>query len=82
MYNVAYILVLPFKVQNIAKAEFFFNTVPRFNISFHCYQIIGRQCLGLCQKNHQKDGLFSIKICLLNHRKFDKMQEGSSEEAK
>ena len=25
---------------------------------------------------------FSIKIYLLNHRKFDKMQEGSSEEAK
>ena len=25
---------------------------------------------------------FSIKICLLNHRKFDKMQEGSSKEAK
>ena len=25
---------------------------------------------------------FSIKICLLNHRKFVKMQEGSSEEAK
>ena len=27
-------------------------------------------------------GFFSIKICLLNHRKFDKMEEGSSEEAK
>ena len=25
---------------------------------------------------------FSIKICLLNHRKLDKMQEGSLEEAK
>ena len=25
---------------------------------------------------------FSIIICLLNHRKLDKMQEGSSEEAK
>ena len=25
---------------------------------------------------------FSTKICLLNHRKLDKMQDGSSEEAK
>ena len=25
---------------------------------------------------------FSIKICLLNHRKLDKMQEGSSEQKK
>ena len=25
---------------------------------------------------------FSVKICLLNHRKFGKMQEYSSEEAK
>ena len=25
-------------------------------------------------------GYFSINICLLNHRKFERMQEGSSEE--
>lgn len=42
------------------------------------------QSLGLCQKNYKKKKIdfFSIKIYLLNHGKFDKMQEDSSEEAK
>ena len=47
-------------------------------ILLHFYQIIVRQSLGHCQKNHKK----RRKKCLLKHRKFDKLQEGSSEEAK
>ena len=36
----------------------------------------------LLEKSRKKINFFSIKTCLLNHRKLDKMQEGSSEEAK
>ena len=35
---------------------------------------------GLCQKNNEKKmDFFSIKICLLNHRKFVRIQEGRLE---
>ena len=55
-------------------------TLPLSN-SFH-YQIIGRQSSSLCHKNNQKKKkIFSIKLCLLSHRKFGIMQDGSSEKA-
>ena len=38
--------------------------------------------MPLSEKSRKKMDFFIIKICLLNHRKFDKMQEGSSEEAR
>ena len=71
--------MLPFKVGSIVEAEFLFNTAPRLNNS-----ISNSIALAFVRKITKKDKMdcFSIEICLLNDRKFDRIQEGNSEKIK
>ena len=46
------------------------------------FPLLSNNWQALSEKQRKILDFFSIKICLLNHRKVDKMQEDSSEKAK